>query len=119
MRERPRRLPFKALDVVREMVKDMLEKKVIEPVESAWAFPIVLAKKSDGSWRFCVDYSKLNDMVVKDSFPLPNIEEMVDELKEAKVLSVVDLASGFWQIPVHESAKEKLAFVTHFGTIYI
>ncbi len=116
VRERPRRLPFKALDVVREMVKDMLEKKVIEPVESAWAFPIVLAKKSDGSWRFCVDYSKLNDMVVKDSFPLPNIEEMVDELKEAKVLSVVDLASGFWQIPVHESAKEKLAFVTHFGT---
>ncbi len=116
VRERPRRVPFKALEVIRDMVKTMLESKVIEPVESAWAFPIVLARKSDGSWRFCVDYSKLNDLVIKDSFPLPNIEEMIDELKSAEVLSVVDLSSGFWQIPVHESAKEKLAFVTHFGT---
>jgi hypothetical protein len=116
IKERPRRVPYKAMEELRKMIEEMLENNIIEKVDSAWAFPVVLARKPDGSWRFCVDYSKLNDLVVKDSYPLPNIEELVDQLREAKFMSVVDLASGFWQIPVEESAKEKLSFVTHFGT---
>lgn len=116
VKERPRRLAVRAWETVKDLLAKMLKSGVIEPVKSAWAAPIVLAKKANGGWRFCVDYTRLNGMVVKDSYPLPNIEEMVDLLRDAKVMSVMDLSSGFWQVPVHESAKEKLAFTTHFGT---
>jgi transposase-like protein len=68
VRERPRRMPLKALEVVREMVKEMEKNGIVEKNEGAWGFPVVLATKPDGSWRFCVDYSKLNQLVVKDVY---------------------------------------------------
>jgi hypothetical protein len=97
-------------------VNEMLSSKIIRKSKSAWAFPVVLAMKSDGSWRFCVDYSKLNKYVPRDSFPLPNMDDHLDRLGKAKIFTVNDPASGFWQIPVEESDKEKLAFITPFGT---
>jgi hypothetical protein len=93
-----------------------LSSGVISKSNSAWAFPVVLALKSDGTYRFCVDYSKLNNITVRDTFPLPNIEDHLDQLQKAKIFTVVDLASGFWQIPVKEEDKEKLSFITSFGT---
>jgi len=63
-----------------------------------------------------VDYSRLNKHVVRDSFPLPRVDDYLDCLSKAKIFSVLDLASGFWQIPVEESDKEKLSFITTFGT---
>ena len=112
----PNRTSHRAMEELRRQVKEMLDSKICRKSKSAWAFPVVLAMKSDGTWRFCVDYSKLNKNVPRDSFPLPNIEDHLDRLGKAKIFSVIDLASGFWQIPVEESDKEKLAFVTPFGT---
>lgn len=112
----PYRIPFRGMEELRKQVTEMLASGIARKSKSAWAFPVVLALKSDGSWRFCVDYSKLNKHVPRDSFPLPNIDDHLDRLGKAKIFTVIDLASGFWQIPVEEKDKEKLAFITPFGT---
>src|SRR6185437_15638488 len=94
----------------------MLANGVIRKSSSPWASPVVLATKPDGSYRFCVDYTKLNNLTVRENFPLPNLEEHLDRLGKGKVFSVMDLASGFWQVPISEGDIEKLAFTTPFGT---
>ena len=80
----------------------MLESDVIRPSSSPWSSPIVLVRKKDGSIRFCVDYRRLNDKTRKDSYPLPNISEILDSLSGAPWFSVVDCPSGFWQCAMAE-----------------
>ena len=82
---------------VKKLIDDMLSAKVIEKARSAWSFPVVLVTKPDGSFRFCVNYSKLTEMSIKDSYPLPRIDDTFDHLQKAKLFSTVDAASGFWQ----------------------
>ena len=77
--------------------------------------PIVLVKKKDGTIRLCVDYRKLNDSTVKDSFPIPKIEALIAELTQARVFSTLDLASGYHQIEIKEEDKPKTAFITEHG----
>ena len=72
----PRRLPYSKRENTCQMISDMQEQGVIEPSTSPWTSPVVLVKKKDGSLRFCVDYRKLNDVTVKDSYPLPRIDEI-------------------------------------------
>ena len=93
----------------------MQRNRVIQPSNSPWASPVVLVKKRDGTHRFCVDYRALNAVTKTDSFPLPRIEDLLDQLGESKYFSTLDLASGFWQIRMDPSAQEKTAFVTHQG----
>lgn len=112
----PYRTSHRALEELRRQINEMLNSSIVRKSKSPWAFPVVLAMKSDGTWRFCVDYSKLNKHVPRDSFPLPNVDDHLDRLGKAKIFTVIDLASGFWQIPVDEKDKEKLAFITPFGT---
>ena len=71
--------------------------------------------KRDGSHRFCIDYRGLNAVTKGDSFPLPRIDDLLDDLGSARYFSTHDLASGFWQIPVHKNSQEKTAFSTTFG----
>jgi hypothetical protein len=115
-RTHPYRTSINAVNELKKQVSEMLSSGIINKSNSPWAFPVVLALKSDGSWRFCVDYSKLNQKTIRDSFPLPNIEEYLDRLSKAKVFTVLDFASGFWQIPINEEDKEKFSFITSFGT---
>ena len=75
----------------------MLERKVIEPSNSAWSSPIVLVTKKDGSTRFCVDYRRVNDLTVKDAYPIPRVDERMDSLSGSKWFNCLDLNSGFWQ----------------------
>ena len=88
---------------------------MIKPSKSPWASPVVLVRKRDGTHRFCVDYRVLNSVTKPDSFPLPRIEDLLDQLGSSKYFSTIDLASGFWQIKMHPMAQEKTAFVTHQG----
>lgn len=93
----------------------MLKGGIIHESSSPWAAPIVLVQKKSGAWRFCVDYRRLNSVTRKDAFPLPRIEDSLTSLTQAAWYSTLDLASGYWQVQVEESDREKTAFTTPFG----
>jgi len=84
-------------------------------MQEAGASPVVLVRKRDGSHRFCVDYRELNSVTRPDTFPLPRIDDLLDQLGKARYFSTLDLAAGYWQIKVHPNSQEKTAFVTHEG----
>ena len=84
----------------------MLKRCVIEPSKSPWSSPLVLVTKKDGTTRFCVDYRALNNVMIKDAYPLPRVDQCLDSL------AGLDLCSGFWQVRLHSHDKEKTAFST-------
>jgi hypothetical protein len=101
--------------IVWEEVKRMLDAGVALPSYSPWASHVVLVEKKDSSTCFCVDYWRLNSITKKDTYPLPRIDEMLDQLQGTRIFSSLDLASGFWQVPLMKNAKEKTAFVCKEG----
>ena len=116
IKERVRKMsPVKAQEVNRQ-VKEMLQNGIVSPSKSPWGSPVVLAKKSDGTWRFCVDYRGLNKVTRKDAYPLPPIQTILDALgvRNARVWSTMDAASGFWQLPMKPEDREKTS-LRHFG----
>ncbi|KAK3104661.1 hypothetical protein FSP39_007335 [Pinctada imbricata] len=115
IKQAPRRLPEHMHTEVDKHIEAMLVRKVIHPSDSPWSSPIVLAKKKDGSTRFCVDYRKLNEVTVKDAYPLPLIQESLDHLSGAKWFSTLDLCMGYWQVAVDPNDQHKTAFATRRG----
>jgi len=117
VKEAPGRMSPEQHRIVEEHTNLMLEHGIIEEANSPWAARVVLAKKKDGKWRYCVDYRYLNSVTKKDSYPLPRIDDTLDALgnKDAKVFSSLDVASGYWHIPIKEQDREKTAFVTRNG----
>ena len=114
----PHRISPARIPIIREEIRKMLARGVIQPSRSPYSAPIVLQKKKDGSWRFCVDYRKLNDVTVKDAYPMPNQAQVFDALRGNAFFSSVDLASGYWQVPVAAEHRHKTAFVTPDGGLY-
>ena len=114
-KSRPYRVPVAQVEIVEKHVKEMLDMGVIQPSAGPYASPIVLVKKSDNSIRFCVDYSKLNSVTVKDNYPLPLIEERIDQIFGSSVFSGLDLTSGYWQFALTASSRELTAFICHLG----
>lgn len=112
----PYRLTPKMLEELRRQLAELLENKIIRESRSPWAFPIVMVPKPDGTIRFCTDFSKLTPHVKYDAFPLPRIDDTLDRLAGAKYFTTLDAASGYWQIPVEESDKEILSFITPIGS---
>ena len=98
-----------------EEISGMLKNKIIQRSKSAWAAPVVMVAKKDGSIRFCVDYRKLNSLTKRDVYPLPRIDDTLDALGTAKYFSTLDLASGYWQVAMDPQDKEKTAFTTKYG----
>jgi hypothetical protein len=91
--------------VVQAECKKMLELGVIQESKSPWSSPVVLVTKKNGEVRFCVDYRRLNALTIKDSYPLTNISDTLGALGGCRYFCTMDLASGFWQIPMHEEDK--------------
>ena len=112
---KPYRLSPAQKGTVKEEISKMLELGIIRRSKSNYASPVVLVPKPDGSWRFCVDYRKLNTHTKSDKYPLPNIDECLSRMKGAKYFAKLDLSSGYWQIPMAEDDIEKTAFVTPHG----
>ena len=110
-----RRIPFAVREEVSKQIDEMESNRIIQPSSSAWASPIVLVRKKDGGMRFCVDYRQLNLVTKKDTYPLPRIDDRLDQLGNARFFSTLDLAAGYWQIRMAPEAQEKTAFVTHQG----
>ena len=95
-------------------IEELLRHGIIEPSTSAWSSPVVMVRKPDGSYRFAVDYRELNRRTEPRNFPVPRLSDIFDQIGEAKprYFSVLDMQSGFWQIPVNPADKDKTAFVT-------
>lgn len=93
-----------------KQLDDMLKLDVVEPSKSPWNNPITMAPKANGEMRFCLDSRKLNAVSKHDAYPLPYINSILDQLRDAHFLSSIDLKSAFWQIPLSSSSKEKTAF---------
>ena len=116
-----RRRSFRTAEIenspLEKAVREMLDNGIIRESSSDWASPVILVKKKNGSFRFCVDFRKLNSVTKKDSYPLPLIEDLLNSIgrSNAKCFSQLDLASGYWQIPVAEKDIPKTAFITQSG----
>lgn len=111
-----RRMAPKHNEIVRKELDGMLKAKIVTPEVSAWSFPVVIATKKDGKPRFCVDYRMLNQRMRADSFPLPKIQKIFDELAGGAVFSTLDFFSGSWQIRMSNRCKAKTTFVCRYGT---
>jgi len=115
VRQYPRRLPYAYREEAKQQITDMLQQGVIQPSHSPWASPIVLVKKKDGKYRFCIDYRKLNGVTKKDAHPLPRVDDLLDALHGSHYFSTLDLRSGYWQVSVADKDREKTAFITPDG----
>lgn len=93
----------------------MHRRNVIEPSNSSWAAPVILAQKKDGSWRFCVDYRRLNAITNRDVYSLPRIEDARSRLEGCKYFSIIDTETGYWHSGVRAEDREKTAFITADG----
>ena len=115
VRQPLRRIPYALQDTVRTEVQKMLKEEIIRESSSPWSSPVLIVKKKDGTWRFCVDYRKLNAITHKDAYPLPRVDETLESLSGSQFFTTLDLASGYWQVEVEEGDKEKTAFSTRNG----
>ena len=106
----PRRIPPARRQEMEKAVGDLLAQGVIERSSSPWSSAVVLVKKKDGTTRLCVDYRALNDVTVKDSYPLPRVDDTLDALVGSRWFTTLDLKSGYHQVKMAEEDKEKTAF---------
>jgi hypothetical protein len=97
-------------DEVERQCNDMLTQGIIRPSTSPFSSPVLFVKKADDSWRFCVDFQALNDKMVKDKFPIPIVDELLDELKHARFFTKIDLQSGYQQVHMYPDDIEKQLF---------
>lgn len=110
IKQRPRRMSPKMLEIAREEVDKMLAQDVIERSYSSWSSAPVIVRKHDGGHRFCVDFRDLNRVTKKDAYPTQNMDSILDKLRKAKYLTKVDLKQAYFQIKMERSSRQYTAF---------
>ena len=119
IKQKRRSFSLERQKAINEEVGKLLQEKAIREVEYAeWLANVVLVKKANGKWRLCIDFTYINRACLKDSFPLPRIDLMVDSTADHELLSFIDAFSGYNQISMNPSNQEKTSFVTSQGTYY-
>ena len=108
--QNPYRMNNVELAELKKQLADMLSKGLIRPSASPWGSPVLFVDKEDGTIRLCVDYRKLNDVTIKNKYPLPKIEDLFDQMNGAKIFSKIDLWTGYHQLRVRESDIPTTAF---------
>ena len=108
-------MPVKDLVEIKNQIKELLDKGYIRPSSSPWGSPVLLVEKKDGSLRMVVDYRGLNEVTIKNKYPLLMINYLFDRLQGAKVFSKIDLRSGHHQLKIREQDIPKTAFTTRYG----
>jgi len=112
-----RRIPVNYMDSVADHVRELLDLDVIEESQSEWRFPLVIVKKKDSTIRMTVDLRDLNDVTVKDTFPMPRVDEFFDKVGKARIFSRLDLRKGYYQILMRKKDRPKTAFAFN-GKLY-
>jgi hypothetical protein len=113
--KRPYRMPVNELVELKRQIAKLQAKGFIRPSSSPWGAPVLFVEKKDGTQRMCVDYRSLNEVTIKNKYPLPRIEDLFDQMKGASVFSKIDLRSGYHQLKIRESDIPKTAFLTRYG----
>ncbi|GBN09022.1 Transposon Tf2-6 polyprotein [Araneus ventricosus] len=103
-------------ELLKKELESLLAEGIIEECESPYASPVVLVPKPNGSIRLCIDYGKLNATTIPNTYPLPRMDDLLNEAKSTKFMSTIDLKAGYHQVKVYEADQEKTAFIYPFGT---
>ena len=109
-RDKLRRLPPKWAHEIEKQLEEMIMNGICRPSKSPWSSQVLLSKKKDGSMRFVIDYRKLNNVTIRDEYPMPNIKDLIDELEGSEYFSCMDLPSAYWHIPMDTESISKTAF---------
>lgn len=112
---KPYRYPASQKDIIEKQVRELLMNGVIQESSSPFSASIVLVKKKDGTWKMCIDYRELNKRTIKNQYPIPLVEDLLDELHCAKWFTKLDLRAGFHHIQTELEDTYKIAFKTHSG----
>jgi len=115
IKQPPRRPALAARQEEDQQLDEMLAAGIIEPSFSPWSSPVCMVKKRDDTFRFCIDYRRLNDVTEKDAFSVPHVKDALDSFHGARYFATIDLLSGYWQIGMTERAKQCSAFCTRRG----
>jgi len=113
--KRTYRMSVEELVELKKQLKELLDKEYIQPSASPWGSPILFVKKKDRSMRMCIDYRSLNAVTIKNKYPLPRIDDLLDELQKAKFFSKINLRFSYHQMKIRPSDILKTAFVTRYG----
>jgi hypothetical protein len=113
--KRAYRMDVKDLIELKKQIEELLDKGFIRPSSSPWGAPVLFMNKKDGSRRMCVDYRSLNEVTIKNKYPLPRIEDLFDQMRGSTVFSRIDLRSGYHQLKIRTKDIPKIAFTTRYG----